>query len=44
MLSIGVIHTGGKSGCEVVTLLFDRWFLLPYVSYTGHTYRGQIWV
>ena len=31
--AIGVIRTGGKSGCELVTLLSDRWLLLPYVSY-----------
>ena len=42
--AIGVIHTGAKSGYELVKLLSDRWLLLPYVSYRGHTYRSQIWV
>ena len=32
---IGVIHKGPKSGCELVTLFFDRWLLLPWVIHTG---------
>ena len=27
-LAVGVIHTGVKSGCELVTLLSERWLLL----------------
>ena len=41
--AIGVIHTGPKSGCELVTLLSDRRLLLQFVSYMGHTYRSIIW-
>ena len=41
---ICVIHTGPKSGCKLVKLLSNRWLLLPFVSYGGHTYRSQIWV
>ena len=28
MLAAGVMHTGAKSGCKLVTLLSDRWLLL----------------
>ena len=44
LLAVGVMHTDAKSGCKLVTLLPDRWLLLPYVSCGGHTYGCQIWV
>ena len=42
LCAIWVIHTGAKSGGELVTLLSHRRLLLPSVSYMGHEYRCQI--
>ena len=42
LLAIWVMHTGAKSGGELVTLLSDRRLLLPSVSYMGNAYRCQI--
>ena len=44
MIAEGVIHTTIKFGYKLVTLLSDKWLLLPSVICRVHTYRSQIWV